>query len=101
VVSAPRPSRLRALTAERLHERGRALYALQDAGASIDRLIRLDRRVRHAQTTDWPGRPGGPEPRKPWETVCLCARCGELPPGQACGCWDDLDARLGAARYVG
>lgn len=51
------------LDVERLHERGRALGAWLDAGGDVDRLAALDRRVRHAQTTDWPGRAPGPEVR--------------------------------------
>jgi hypothetical protein len=50
------------MTAERLEERGRALYAWQDAGADVDRLIRLDRLdrlVRRARRTDRPQRRSG------------------------------------------
>jgi hypothetical protein len=48
---------------ERLHERGAALGAWLDAGLDLERLLRLDRRVRAARVTDWPGRRPGPEPR--------------------------------------
>ena len=44
------------MTAERLHERGRALGALIAAGVSTVKVIRLDCRVRRAEVTDWPGR---------------------------------------------
>jgi hypothetical protein len=50
--------------AEAEAERGAALYRLLAAGVSVDRLARLDRRVRHAACSDWPGRPPGPEPRR-------------------------------------
>ena len=50
-------------TAERLRERGRALFALLDRGADIDAFITLDNRVRAGDRTDWPGRPPGPETR--------------------------------------
>jgi hypothetical protein len=42
------------LTAERLEERGRALWTWIGAGGSVDRLTRLDRRVRRGARTDWP-----------------------------------------------
>jgi hypothetical protein len=32
-------------------------------GLSVDRLVRLDGRVRRARCSDWPGRSAGPEPR--------------------------------------
>jgi hypothetical protein len=50
--------------AERLAERGAALARWIAAGGSVDRLCWLDRRVRHAAATDWPGRRAGPEPRQ-------------------------------------
>ena len=52
-------------SAERLRERGRALFALLDRGADIDAFITLDNRVRAGERTDWPGRPPGPERRSP------------------------------------
>ena len=76
------------LSFERLHERGCAIAQWLGAGGSLDRLAALDRRVRRAAVTDWPGRPSGPEPRWPWETAYRCARCGADPRG--CGCWSDL-----------
>jgi hypothetical protein len=44
---------------ERLAERGAALARWLAAGGDVDRLCRLDRAVRRARTTDWPGRPAG------------------------------------------
>jgi hypothetical protein len=74
------------MSLERMVERGKALAALEDAGVDASALIDLDRNVRAGLVTDWPGRPGGPEPRWPWEVATLCARCGDDDPG-ACGCW--------------
>jgi hypothetical protein len=52
------------LTFARLRERGRAILAWEAAGASVDRLAELDRRVRRGtHCTDWPGREPGPERR--------------------------------------
>jgi hypothetical protein len=51
------------MTAERLRERGQAMLDWQAAGGSVDRLARVDRWVRRAGTTDWPGRRPGPELR--------------------------------------
>jgi hypothetical protein len=45
------------MTVDRLRERGVAMLAWEAAGGSVDRLARLDRVVRHARLTDWPGRP--------------------------------------------
>jgi hypothetical protein len=47
------------LSARRLEECGRALAELLAAGVSPGRLLRLDRRVREAALTDWPGRRTG------------------------------------------
>lgn len=82
------------LTFERLHERGAALFALQDAGANIDRLVRLDRLVRGGACTDFPGRLCGADSRDvpPPPMRLVCARCGGDDPG-ACGCWSDLGGR--------
>jgi hypothetical protein len=52
------------LTSERLHERGCALARWLAAGGDVDALLALDRRVRRARATDWPGRRAGPEPRQ-------------------------------------
>jgi hypothetical protein len=51
------------MSVERLVERGKAILAWEAAGCSVDRLASLDRRVRHARVTDWPGLrpPGAPE----------------------------------------
>jgi hypothetical protein len=51
------------LTFERLHERGCALTRWLAAGGDVDALLDLDRRVRRAKATDWPGRGAGEEPR--------------------------------------
>jgi hypothetical protein len=51
------------LTFERLHERGCALARWLAAGGDVDALLYLDRRVRRAKATDWPGRGAGEEPR--------------------------------------
>jgi hypothetical protein len=51
-------------SATRLEERGRALADLLAAGASPGRLIPLDRRVREAALTDWPGRSTGQTERR-------------------------------------
>jgi hypothetical protein len=51
------------LSFARLHERGAALGEWIRLGLSVDRLVRLDGRVRRARCSDWPGRSAGPEPR--------------------------------------
>lgn len=51
-------------TVDRLVERGHAILAWERLGGSIDRLARLDYAVRHARTTDWPGRPWADERRQ-------------------------------------
>jgi hypothetical protein len=98
------------LTFERLHERGVALARWLDAGGSIDRLCRLDRRVRAGRCSDFPGRGAGaelrasaipeldvpeadPEPPPGWRRALRCARCGRAVAGigLVCGCWGDLD----------
>jgi hypothetical protein len=50
--------------AERRAERGASLARWIALGCSVGRLWRLDRRVRHAAATDWPGRTAGPELRQ-------------------------------------
>ena len=51
------------MTAERLRERGEALYAWERACGRTGRLVWLDGRVRGGACTDWPGRTSGPEGR--------------------------------------
>ena len=51
------------MTAERLEERGRALWDFERQGGDFVRLVAMDRKVRHARRTDWPGREPGPETR--------------------------------------
>jgi hypothetical protein len=51
------------LSAERLEERGRALWNWIDAGGSVDRLAHLDREVRRWRS-DWPDRPPGEPERR-------------------------------------
>lgn len=55
------------LTFGRLHERGTALGRWIDAGGDVDRLVALDRATRHAERTDFPGRPAE-EPEVRWST---------------------------------
>jgi hypothetical protein len=51
------------MTAERLRERGEAVWRFERLGGRTGRLVRLDGMVREGRRTDWPGRPRGPEPR--------------------------------------
>ena len=44
------------LTAERVTERGSALARWLAAGGDVDRLLRLDQRVRQGRLSEWPGR---------------------------------------------
>jgi len=69
------------LSRARLHERGVALTRWELAGGDVDRLLRLDRRVRRGQLTDFPElldeAPLGLEPRQRWVQVLRCGVCGE------------------------
>jgi hypothetical protein len=68
------------MTAARLHERGLALTRWEQAGGDVGRLLRLDRRVRRGQLTDFPElraeAPLGVEPRQRWAQILRCDACG-------------------------
>jgi hypothetical protein len=52
------PAMASPLAAERVAERGTALARWLAAGGDIDRLLRLDQRVRQGLLSEWPGRRG-------------------------------------------
>jgi hypothetical protein len=97
------------MDAERLRERGEAIWAFERTGGRTARLVRLDGQVRAATRSDWPDRrPGEVEWRADpalwfpgkgpgvYRKELKCARGGcdllALAEGEPCGCWDDLPA---------